>query len=158
MNRLKNYPIIQQLRDDDCGVAVLQSLLLYYGKHVKYSELSSLLEASNDGVTPDKLKDALVQHGIQYIPLHSCLDELKLAIDKGHPSLVLIQNDRDMYVSWEDEWKYGHWVAVIGYTKRSVILADPGTGKDIKMLFKDFERRWHDVGYERYAIVIQGGN
>jgi len=154
--QLKNYPFIQQLSDNDCGVAALQSIILYYGKYAKYQDLLLSLETNEEGTPPDRLKDALAQHGIKYIPLHSCLDELRSALDKGHPSLVLIQGDRKMYTKYEDEWDYGHWVVVIGYTKRSIILADPGIGKVLLLTNNEFIKRWHDVDYVNYAVITQG--
>ena len=154
--KLKGYPGIQQLGDWDCGVAALQSLLLYYGKHAKYSDLSLLLEAGQDGVTPDKMKNALGYYGIRFSPMNNNLELVKSSLDDGHPSLVLIQHDRDMYTMWEEEWKYGHWVAIIGYTKRSVTLADPGDGKASNILEREFRKRWHDIGHEQYALITHG--
>lgn len=153
---LKNYPIIQQLRDDDCGVAALQSVLLYYGIHERYPVIAHLLEAGTHGVTPEAMKGGLKHHGIEHMPSHPSLEDIRRHVSDGYPVLVLVQHDRDMYTKWEDEYKYGHWVSVIGFTKRSLILADPGTGKEERILDKAFCARWHDEGFDQYAIITRG--
>lgn len=153
---LKNFPIIQQLKDYDCGVAALQSVILYYGLHARYSDLHDLLATTDNGTTPEMMKKALDSIGIKYVPISQDLEMIRVALEGGYPSMVLIQHDRDMYVDWEDEYKYGHWVNIIGMTKRSIVMADPGSGKELRLISRDFVKRWHDRGFEQYAIVTQG--
>jgi ABC-type bacteriocin/lantibiotic exporter with double-glycine peptidase domain len=153
---LKNFPIIQQLRDYDCGVAALQSVVLFYGLHYKYSDLQEMLKTTEDGTTPEMMKKALDLIGIRYTPISQDLEMIRVGLEGGYPAMILIQHDRDMYTTWEEEYKYGHWVNVIGMTKRSIIMADPGSGKELRLISRDFVKRWHDRGFEQYAIVTQG--
>jgi uncharacterized protein YvpB len=91
-------------------------------------------------------------------------DTVKKYIDKGIPVLVMVQawnGNKDTRIKdWLMDWKDGHWVIVIGYTKDKIVFDDPASIKRTWMRHKEFLARWHDVErgcqYENCGIVLLG--
>jgi ABC-type bacteriocin/lantibiotic exporter with double-glycine peptidase domain len=61
---------------------------------------------------------------------------------------------------WLKDWRDGHWVIVIGYTKDKIVFEDPASIKRTWMKEKEFLARWHDLEgkcrYENCGIVLLG--
>jgi predicted double-glycine peptidase len=78
-------------------------------------------------------------------------DDIKSAIDAGHPILALTQawsyeNDQDYDIDeYSKSWGSGHYVAVIGYDQDNIIFMDPyNMGHYAFVPKSEWDRRWHD--------------
>ena len=78
-------------------------------------------------------------------------DDIKSAIDAGHPVLALTQawsyeNNRDYDIDeYSKSWGSGHYVAVIGYDQNNIIFMDPyNMGHYAFVPKSEWDRRWHD--------------
>jgi len=52
-------------------------------------------------------------------------DDLRQAIDDGHPTLVTLQAYRESNRPYRELWDDGHWVVAIGHDKRQILFEDP---------------------------------
>jgi len=69
-------------------------------------------------------------------------------IDKGIPVITLIQawgNESDFLKHYKDTWDDGHFVVVIGYTDKDVLISDPALYTTGYIPIAEFMDRWHDV-------------
>ena len=112
-------------------------------------KLISLMKTSKDEgtYTKDIVKflhhrgfSATVKHGMT-------TEELLGYIDKQIPVIVLIQawgNEKDFKNSYMDTWDDGHFVVVVGYTDKNVLISDPAIFNTGYIPIREFEDRWHD--------------
>ncbi|MBS3079651.1 C39 family peptidase [Candidatus Pacearchaeota archaeon] len=118
-----------------CGPTSLKIVLDYFGINLSEKKIAELAKSSRKhGTTPENILKVLKNHGFKNakIKTNSSIKELELEIKKA-PVIV--------------NWFYdfcGHYSVAIGYTKKSLILAEPLEGK-IKYLDKfDFLVSWFD--------------
>jgi predicted double-glycine peptidase len=154
VKNLIRVPLVRQIGEHTCGVAALQSILLYYGEEFGQAELAGYL-----GVSP--------QHGTSYRAIlrfanrkfpdpqkrdfrmwKRCgmtMDDLRQVIDGGRPPIIPFQAWGRPGVEWKKEWKDGHYAVAVGYDEKNIYFMDPSTpGHYAYIPIDEFLDRWHD--------------
>ncbi len=123
-----------------CGPTSALMVLRAYGKNVT---LEQVKRASNTqwfeyhgkpiGMTsPDCLPMALSKYGVPAYLLVGNFDILRHYVSSGKPVIVLLRSGVT----------YWHYVVVVGYDRKDVIIADPGWGTERRMPINQFLGAW----------------
>lgn len=158
---LIKVPMTRQATDYTCGVAALQSVLMFYGDEFMESKLAKELRSNSKIGTAyeqmvrfAKSKDYEVQ-----VFKDMTIDELKKLIDCGKPVICLIQAWPEREVDYASDWDDGHYVVAIGHDKTNVYFMDPSTlGNYAYIPIAEFLTRWHDtdskVKLNHFGMVV----
>lgn len=168
MDRFKRWvktliplPIVYQSHSYDCGCACLRSVCQFYG--VGPDDEKAFIDAckttEKDGTHPDDLIRAARSFGLKAVGKEGfSIRGLKQVLDLGRPVICAIQAWGDADYGDNDD---GHYVVAIGYDDDHVLFQDPSikNNRRGRILFEDFERRWHDVDRDghilrHYGIVL----
>jgi hypothetical protein len=129
-NELENFSIIEQPDNLTCGPTSVAMVLKYYGKPHEIDDIRKQtktdLWTTKDGkklggTQPLLIKVALIHYGVPTKMGHGNLDKLKYYIDQGIPVIVLVRSDKFLM----------HFVVVIGYTQKEIIIADPDGQREV---------------------------
>jgi predicted double-glycine peptidase len=147
-------PLVRQTTDYTCGVSALQSLLLYYGEEYGERELAGMIGATPHRGTSyrsimrfanQKFSDPLKRNFQMQIKTHMTLDDLRQLIDRGKPTIVLMQAWGNPGVNWKTEWNEGHYAVAVGYDENNIYFMDPTVlGHYAYVPIEEFLDRWHD--------------
>lgn len=145
-NAIKIFlPLIRQRNNYTCGVAALQSILVYFNINVeKQKDLMIKLNANKEvGTEPEDIIRFARKQKLTVKEYHDMsLTELKGRLNKKHPVICLIQ-------AWGQQEQYlkgysGHYVVAVGYDKEHFYFVDPAMEGIMGYLPHDeFERRWY---------------
>ena len=158
-------PDTRQSTTYSCGASALQAVLMYWGREYLETELMERLHTDPDnGTNPRDIVRVASEEGLRAeLADHQTLDDLKAAVDAGHPVIIACQAWRegdDLQKPWSEVWDSGHYMVVIGMDDRNVFFEDPSMlGSRGIIPRAEFEERWHDVDdrpYVQSAIYIQG--
>lgn len=139
MYKLRNYPLIQQLSNYDCGVATVQSVLLYEGKYINYKELEEELKTSKeDGTSPKNINMVLEGHKVKTQETNTTTD-IQINLLRNKPTIVCVHYKKD-----------SHYCSIIGFDQKGFLLHDPNTKKEKKIPYERFIKVW----YNNYALMI----
>jgi uncharacterized membrane protein YeaQ/YmgE (transglycosylase-associated protein family) len=137
---ISGVELIKQPDQITCGPTSALMLLKIYGKDATLKNVSSKMYTEwikydkPIGMTsPDSIPPALAYFGIESRLLSGTLDRLRYFVCKKRPVLVLVR-------SGETTW---HWVMVVGYDEKNIIVADPGRGQRILIKNETFETSWN---------------
>jgi ABC-type bacteriocin/lantibiotic exporter with double-glycine peptidase domain len=83
--------------------------------------------------TPDYLQLAMNNLGIKSEIKRGSVDQLKYYVDQKRPPVVLVRSGKNLW----------HYVVVIGYTEKTMIVADPSGGRREIMSNKIFINSWN---------------
>jgi predicted double-glycine peptidase len=159
--RILDFPELRQIYNYDCGVTALQEVLCYYGFDVRESIILDEVKESCKDIIENGIKlsviksyaekkglKAEIKMGMDYSDLISC-------IDKKIPVIVLLQawRDKKSPKKWKDNYKDGHYVVAIGYSKNSIIFEDPSSFNRTFLNFKELSERWHDIADDNKTHV-----
>lgn len=145
---LIRVPLVQQATDYTCGVAAVQSILMYWGDEYREDQLVPLLKCKAvHGTNYVNIANFAKQQGFNVqIKKNMTVAELSAQIDKRRPVICLIQAWPDKPVNFANDWDDGHYVVAVGYDDKNFYFMDPSTlGNYTYIPRKEFERRWHDV-------------
>lgn len=159
-------PLTRQATDYTCGVASLQSILMYYGDEYMESELAQVLKADpENGTSYHNIADFSKSEGYTVnIYKKMSIEDLKKQIDNKKPVLVLLQAwSDDPNPNYKDDWIDGHYSIAIGYDQKRVYFMDPSTlGYYTFIPTQQFLDRWHDVDINEkvihFGMVIEKKN
>lgn len=141
-------PTVRQATDHTCGVASLQSILMYHGIDCREDILAGKLNVTDHAKIAeiDRYMTGLGFKVTQYREMS--LDDLKKLLDRGLPVLVCVQaweapgTTVEAYRQCRDS---GHWVVAIGCDAANVYVMDPSTlGNYAYVPIDEFVARWHD--------------
>lgn len=140
---IKGFEFIPQPDDITCGPTSTLMVLRRYHKNPKFEEVERQTKTkwinykgTPIGMTsPDFIAVALKRFGVQARMEHATLDRLKHYIFARRPCVALLRSGR---TTW-------HYVAVIGYTEKEIITADPGDGRRNVMPIEHFLGAWKFV-------------
>lgn len=157
LNQIKSLiriPLVRQTSDYTCGVAALQSVLLYYGEDYGQWELARILGADPHRGTSyrailrfanRKFRDPQKRNFQMWKRCDMTIDDLRQVIDTGKPTILFMQAWAEPGVNWKTEWKEGHYVVAIGYDENNIYFMDPSTlGHYTYIPIDEFFDRWHD--------------
>jgi predicted double-glycine peptidase len=163
-SNLIRVPQVRQSTDYTCGVSALHSVLAYYGEDIRDDRLAKALRTTRaNGTNYHNLLRFAANHGYR-VQMYTDmgLDQLRRLIDRGKPTILVIQAWRDKPVDWVHDWDDGHYVVAIGYDQANLYFMDPSTlGNYTFIPVEEFLDRWHDRdqrGREliHFGIVIDG--
>lgn len=168
--KIINFPELRQIYNYDCGASAVQSVLCYYGFDEREDKILKALSAKhteifNNGVYLSDIVNYLNNHKLTAkIITNLSISNLIKYIDKDIPVIVLLQawHDSDVQVKWIDDYRDGHYVVAIGYTKNCIIFEDPSDFNRTFLTFNELKLRWHaidDNGNKQKnseCIVVEG--
>lgn len=144
-------PAVRQRDDYDCGPAVLQSILAYYGVVYEYESLAKRLKVCKRQGTATKAIVRVARSAGLRVAVRErfTLDLLRQSLDRCRPVVVAMSAYGD-----------GHWAAAVGYDRQRIYLQDPIRGEHLAYLnVEEFMTRWTDrdtdgTVLERLGITI----
>ncbi|MCX6246740.1 MAG: C39 family peptidase [Bacteroidetes bacterium] len=159
--RLRDFPITRQAFEYSCGPSAVQAVMAYYGEEFRESELLPLLKTGKDDgtYTKDIVKFLHYQGLSTQLKYGMTTEELFRFIDKNIPVIVLIQawgSEENFKNNYKECWDDGHFVVVIGYTDKNVLISDPALFTEGFIPVGEFRNRWHDLdeGQKTYQLGI----
>jgi ABC-type bacteriocin/lantibiotic exporter with double-glycine peptidase domain len=117
--------VILQKTKSDCGIAVVQNVLFYFGK--SSTSIDSSLADVGIGVTLLEIKQALVQSGLQAKGYKTTANEIQTL------SFPMIAH-----------FKKNHFVVLESISENGVVLIDPSIGRVLYSKQK-FAEKWDGV-------------
>jgi ATP-binding cassette, subfamily C, bacteriocin exporter len=123
-----NYALVLQKNQDDCGAAVLATILLHHRRSYSYQEIRDLLNIDRDrGSSLLSMKKAAEKLGFAARAVKATDNRALLSIP-----LPAIAHEKS---------KSGHFIVIHYVDKDSIIIADPANGIQ-KMSWGSFSHRW----------------
>jgi predicted double-glycine peptidase len=162
--KIIDYPGFRQSTEYSCGACVTQSALVYcFGSKYDLPEINlmkKLKTTESDGTDPKSIIKFLTSKGVKTESGVFSIDSLKESINNNQPVIICIQawgkqND------YENVYKEGHYVTVIGYNNDGFIIEDPSISARYGFIsYDDLDSRWHDVDkndkkYDHFGITIK---
>jgi len=151
MKIIKNFPAERQTHSWDCGASALQSILIYYGYDIREEEIIKLLKTNGrTGTSIKNIKKVAKKFNLKFKEGRLNIEKLKENVKNKIPTLIAIQawNKRKIK-SWKNEWNSGHYLIVIGYSKKYVYFEDPACITKTFLSWKELLERWHDIDIEK---------
>jgi ABC-type bacteriocin/lantibiotic exporter with double-glycine peptidase domain len=162
---LHPYPTVTQRTRDDCGAAIVSSILRKHNIKHQYTRLCRELNVSNKSGTEEKdMVTFLNGKGFRaWMTYDMTIDSLVNFIDSEIPVILIIQawsrsKREDKYESFAN---YGHYVLAIGHDDDRVIFMDSGLpfGSYGYLTKEELEKRWYYVSDDnrrlRVGIVVE---
>ena len=144
--RVIEYPETRQVFSFDCGANALVSVLVFAGLEEREDRIAVLAGATTAGTSTEGILRVLLYYGL---PFHARqrmrADDLRQAIDDGHPTLLTLQAYRESNRPYRELWDDGHWVVAIGHDKRQILFEDPSAFHRTWLADEELHQRWHDM-------------
>lgn len=147
---VKTAPMHRQETNYTCGVACLRFLLAHNG--VERDEASLARRCKSHpirGTDPAPMARVAREEGFK-VSAHArmSLPDLRRHTAAGRPVMVLIQDNG------------GHYVVVVGASRKTIKIADPSGGRFKSVPAKEFMASWYDFWpdgrlYPRWGMVIR---
>lgn len=149
----------------------MQSILDYYGFDVGEGEVMKIAKTTHAGTSFAGLKKVAEKFKIKYKQKIMTIEEIKKNIDRKRPVLIDLQAwngkmIRERWISskvknWEDDWKDGHYVVAIGYSRNRIYFEDPSATTRTFLSNKELKKRWHDIDvggkkYYNWGMIFYG--
>jgi len=137
MKKIKiDIPYHPQKMDYLCGPASLQMVFGYFKDNVSQTKIAkeALTDVEQGTDNAEMIRVATERGFYVYVNDHSTFYEIRHFLERGLPVIV-------NYI--EPSHDDGHFAVVSGMTSRKMILHDPWNGKDFKMSYKEFTKRWY---------------
>lgn len=172
---LKNVKILafkpsKQPNDWSCGIYSLHMICNYAGKNVspnkiidaclKFVPNNDFESLKDTGAPIEGLKYASSLLGLSYTEGRFTIEKLKSFIDKGWPTLVMVQAWGDGSIrNWENEMDRGHYIVCIGYNdeENTLFFADPTSYMKVWIDANAFKSRWHGVADDGVTRINNWG-
>ena len=153
--KILHYPETRQVYSFDCGANALVSFLVYAGIEEREDRVAALAGTTTNGTSTSGIISVLDYYGLPYrAKEHMTINDLKDAIDEGHPTLLTLQAYRESGKLYRLLWTEGHWVVNIGYGPKRKIFEDPASFHRTWLGDEELMQRWHDKDKKK---VIQWG-
>lgn len=144
------YPETRQVFSYDCGANALVSVLVFAGLEEREDRVALLARTTHNGTSTEGILRVLRYYGLPYrTRQHMQVDDLRQAIDNGHPTLVALQAYRESNRPYCELWDDGHWVVAIGYDSRRIFFEDPSSFHRTWLADEELRQRWHDVNHRK---------
>jgi len=161
-----NYPSVVQSSNDKSGIAVVQSVLAYYGENLKEENLIDKLIDSNIDVIEQSYITSIgniisffMDREFQIVAKNMNINDLINYINQGIPVIMMIQA-WGKNPDYSDEWNSNHYVVAIGYTKNQILFMDPYSYNICTIGHQQLMERWHgrnDIEkYINFGIAVKG--
>jgi len=126
-----------------CGGAAAAMVLRYWGAAgAAAEEFAPLVDAAKGGIPTSALARAVEERGYQTRAAAGTEEIVQRELADGRPVIALI----------EDRPKAFHYVVIVGWHERAVVLHDPARTPYVLMKPEDFGRRWKASG--NWMLVV----
>jgi hypothetical protein len=144
---LLDVPYISQ-SEALCGGAAAAMVLRYWGEQsVSADTFAPLVDTSASGIRTEALIAELQRRGWMAIASSGSGDQVRAGLSRGRPAIALIEDHPSAF----------HYVVIVGWHDRGVVLHDPARTPFRVMPVNEFERRWSATNHWM-AIVLPGTN
>lgn len=120
----------------DCGIACLKMIIRYYGKHVSNETLRQITGFNKTGISLMGLAEGAEKCGLRSTPVRLSVGQLE---DVLLPCILF--------------WKHDHYVVLLSYNRKRVVIADPAKGIR-KIPIQEFAKQWST--YDNSQDVFTG--
>jgi len=145
MASIKNFPKYRQFNNDTCGASAFQAILAYYGIDFKENSVAKLSGTTGSGTPIEGIKRLAKIFGLKtYESQMMTIEDLKRNIRNGIPTIIGIQAWAPKEVNIEKEWRQGHFVIPIKYSRNRMYFADPACILTTYLTFTDLNKSWRD--------------
>jgi CRP-like cAMP-binding protein len=131
---LRSQPFIQQQSSSDCGIACLSMVSQYWGRRYPIHLLREMAQVGRSGTTLKNLAATAEKLGFQTRPVRASLNRMA---EQRNP--------------WIAHWQGDHYIVVYQVTAKSVLVADPATGK------RWMKKAEFAAGWTNYALLLEPG-
>ena len=144
-------PYHHQHTDYTCGPTALEMVFDHFKKHVKERTIARIARTTKKYGTFHKgMIDAARKEGFYcYVHENASISQVRHFLDEGLPVIVHYKEPVD---------NDGHYAVAVGYGKNALVLNDPWNGRNFRVSFKEFEKRWHDEikgnQYTKWVMVV----
>ena len=140
------YPETRQVCSFDCGANALVSILVFAGMEEREDRIAVLAGTTTAGTSTEGILRVLRYYGVPFRARQRMrADDLRQAIDDGHPTLVTLQAYRESNRPYRELWDDGHWGVAIGHDKRRILFEDPSAFHRTWLADEELRQRWHDL-------------
>lgn len=165
IKKILDFPSVKQSTVDNSGICAIQSVLAYYGENYREDQISNEIRISNnemsDKTSVDNILNLFMNKDYKVESRSMNINELLYFINRDIPVILLIQAWGDMD-DYSDEWKSGHYVVAIGYTRNKILFQDSTSFQLCYLTYEELMTRWHDQDEDRkyinYGIAVSGKN
>lgn len=139
--QIENFPLIAQPDEISCGPTSCVMVLKYFHinqsietikekAHTQWFHYKTALVGMS---TPEYLQQALAECGLPCHLKQGRREDIVAAINAKKPPVLLLRSGK----------QYWHYVVAIGYTEKTIVLADPGGGQLTVLSWSVFEDAWN---------------
>ena len=140
------YPETRQVFNYDCGANALVSVLVFAGLEEREDRVALLAGTTKAGTDTEGVVRVLRYYGLPRRARQQMnVNDLRRAIDAGHPTLLTLQAYRESSRPYRELWDDGHWVVAIGHDKRRILFEDPSAFHRTWLADEELNQRWHDM-------------
>ena len=140
------YPETRQVFNYDCGANALVSVLVFAGLEEREDRVALLAGTTKAGTDTEGIVRVLRYYGLPRRARQQMnVNDLRRAIDAGHPTLLTLQAYRESSRPYRELWDDGHWVVAIGHDKRRILFEDPSAFHRTWLADEELHQRWHDM-------------
>ena len=156
------FPNARQAFNYDCGAAVLEALLTYYGLNAREDNLIKKAGTTRKGTSVKGMIGVIKSYGLKCEARKMSISEIKKFIARKIPVILVLQAwTKKKDVQWKTNWKDGHYVVAVGYNRKKIYFEDPASFKRTYLGFNELKQRWHDIDdqgrkYINYGIAVSG--
>jgi predicted double-glycine peptidase len=167
-------PLMRQGTYYTCGVASLQSCLVYWQvyDHPEQFLAEQCGTTEEQGTPPENIVSVAQSYNLTaYMKEKSTLEDVQAAVKDGFTVMLDVQAwtyDDPTTLDWSQDWEDGHYVVFVGMDDKFVFIMDPSTAGTYGYVPREqFLSRWHDYEqladgsrreYYQLAIFIKGSN
>lgn len=142
---LVSVPFLSQ-SEDLCGGAAAAMVMRFWGaQSITAESFSPLVDHTAGGIATGALTQDLTSRGWLAQARRGEASDLARETSAGRPVIVLIEDRPGRY----------HYVVVVGWHARGVVLHDPARSPYRVMLTDEFEQRWRQT--ERWMLIVAPG-
>jgi ABC-type bacteriocin/lantibiotic exporter with double-glycine peptidase domain len=157
-----DYPETRQVFSFDCGANALVSVLVFAGLEEREDRVALLAGTTKEGTDTEVIVRVLRYYGLPRRARQQMnVNDLRRAIDAGHPTLLTLQAYRESNRPYRELWDDGHWVVAIGHDKKRILFEDPSAFHRTWLADEELRQRWHDMDrgkrIRQWGCTVQAG-
>lgn len=134
---VRDFPMVLQQKDDDCGAAALTAVLRYWGYDASTQSIAATAGQSDHRLRAGDMVAYARSKGLSSYVFHGTLTDVVYEIRRGRPVIVGLGKRID------DKQALSHYEVVVGYEpqQKRVLLLDPARGWQVDSL-SGFGEEW----------------
>lgn len=140
--RLLDVPYVAQ-SEDLCGGAAAAMMMRFWGaRGVRAEDFRRLVRPEEGGIRAGELAAALEARGWRAVPFRGDADEVRRQVERGRPVMILLEDRPGRF----------HYVVIVAWTERGVVLHDPARAPFRVLSRQELRTAWEPSG--RWAMLV----